>query len=119
MEIIDLILSHLRLSTYSPSEYTRALGPVYWHRALVKYDVLPWLWDLDREAISSKEVAGKDMVWDWELLARQLARVFPVEPTGGFSIAGAFAGLQNRRRIWRLVEEMRTDEDALYGPKDL
>ena len=56
--------------------------------------LIPWLWDLDREACRRKDAEatkGNIRPWDWELLVRTLAqeKVFEVEA----SLADAPLGL--------------------------
>lgn len=47
-----------------------------------------------------------DNGFDWELLVRQLAQLDVFEP----GTAMPHPGLRNRRRIWRILEEMRIDD---------
>jgi hypothetical protein len=76
-------------------------------------NVLPWLWDLDPEALSLRRSADApryddDSSWNWEGLVRQLAQVEVFEQSG--VLADAPISLRNRRRIWRLVEESRLND---------
>lgn len=77
---------------------------------------LPWLWDLDIEAVFAKESSREGVIWDWEMLVRQLSQVTAFEP--GNPLEDVHPGLRNRRRIWRIVEDMRTDEFAMEEVKD-
>ena len=65
--------------------------------------VLPWLSNLDAEAVREKEESSST-VWNWELLVRQLAQSTIHEP--GKVLENLPMGLRNRRRIWRLVEDI-------------
>lgn len=115
-EIIDLVISHLDLSTNTPLQCTRILAPMHWRRALAHLGVFPWLWDLDHKAIGDKEATCESLTWDWELLVRRLAQPMPLETFACSPLKYSPPGLRNRRWIWKHVDEMRTDEDALYKP---
>ncbi|KAF2157134.1 hypothetical protein K461DRAFT_273268 [Myriangium duriaei CBS 260.36] len=107
IEIHDLILEHfLRAGDLEP-ECNNFFDASCWRRALIR-GCLPWLWDLDKDAIAAREAersGGRD--WDWEALVRRLGRrdlYMPVhdEP------ADFPRGLRNRRRIWQLVMDMKS-----------
>ena len=64
--------------------------------------IAPWLWDLDLTGAFSGEKLND---WDWERFVRMLAQADAFEPGG--CMQGAPDGLRNRRRIWRMLGEMR------------
>ena len=75
-----------------------------WREGLLR-GYLPWLWDLEPAAFAQKE-ASKPLGqrWNWELLVRQLSQV---EIHESRAVLEDFPiGLRNRRRIWRLVEDI-------------
>ncbi|KAG8531131.1 uncharacterized protein KY384_004489 [Bacidia gigantensis] len=84
------------------------LEPSYWHASLFSGTLLPYLWDISETEISEEDgtAVGFDKTadgWDWELLAEQLAQTSIHERGKVFHIP---LGLRNRRRIWRLVEDI-------------
>ena len=86
--------------------------PGFWRQAL-STGYLRWLWDLEPAAISDKEASKPhDREWNWELLGRQLAQVNLHEPKA--ILVDIPMGLRNRRRIWRIVEDMLTAEADKY-----
>jgi hypothetical protein len=85
------------------SSQTRASG----EPAGLEFHALPWLWDLDGEAIHKKQAQG---LWDWEQLASQLQQPGIFSPDDR-SIQLP-SGLRNRRRIWRLLELARVGDVA-------
>ena len=89
-------------------ECTFQSPPSAWREALA-HGYLPWLWDLEPDAIAHKEACkspGKE--WNWELFVRQLAQVNLHEPRA--VLEDLPMGLRNRRRIWRLVEDILSQE---------
>jgi hypothetical protein len=83
--------------------------------------LLLYLWDIDRDFLDDRDMPA--IRWDYERLVRQLAQAgiwefwskFP--PTTFLNRQGSshyystdngpsLSGIRNRRRIWRLVEEM-------------
>lgn len=115
-----------------PLECTRLLGPRFW-KALFNRDhpCMRWLWDLDFKLIRETD---PDLRMDWELLFRQLSQGPKIPdclakvPDCLLRIAdpeyeifrGILAhvppGLEGRRRICRLVEEMRVgDKSVQWG----
>lgn len=86
--------------------------PSMWRQVLLR-GYLPWLWDLETAAIAHKEAPKpQGQEWDWELLVRQLAQVKLHEPKAIFEDLPM--GLRNRRRIWRIVEDMLAEEADCY-----
>ena len=86
--------------------------PNIWRQGLLT-GYLPWLWDLEPAAISHKEASKPhDQEWNWELLVRQLAQVNLHEPKA--ILVDVPLGLRNRRRIWRIVEDMLSAEPDSY-----
>ena len=87
--------------------------PSIWRNALARDYYLPWLWDLDPAAVAHKEASNPHgQEWDWELLVRQLAQVKLHEPKAIF--VDLPMGLRNRRRIWRIVDDMLSEEPESY-----
>ena len=87
--------------------------PHIWRQALSE-GYLPWLWDLDPAAIAQKEASkphGQE--WNWELFVRQLAQINLYEPRA--ILVDLPMGLRNRRRIWRIIMNMLSEEvDSYY-----
>ena len=82
-------------------------------RELLSQGRLPWLWDLDPDAIARKEtLKPPNQEWDWELLVRQLAQVNILEPRA--ILKHLPMGLRNRRRIWRIIEDILSEEVDKY-----
>lgn len=106
-EIQRLVTEQLYNLHNPPLTCTRILSPRHWRLALLDGTVLPWLWDLDAKASDPYEPD----VWDWELLVRMLAQTTIFEP--GNAMEDVPLGLRNRRRIWRLLEEMRVGDSEL------
>lgn len=79
-----------------------------WREALAR-GYLSWLWDLEPDAVVHKEASKPlEQEWNWELLVRQLAQVDLHEPRA--VLENLPIGLRNRRRIWRLVEDILSEE---------
>ena len=114
-EIINLVFEQLSPLEDTALECTRLAHSSLWRQALTEGHLIPWLWDL-KDAFEHMELANADgdREWDWELLARQLAHREAFEPGG--PMEGAPPGLRNRRRIWRLVEEMRVGDVETPDP---
>lgn len=86
--------------------------PNVWRQALSE-GYLPWLWDLDPAAIAQKEASkSHGQEWNWELLVRQLAQVNLHEPKA--ILVDLPMGLRNRRRIWRILADMLSEEVDNY-----
>jgi hypothetical protein len=95
-----------------PLQCTRLLDQSYWKEILVSGRLLPFLWDLDLDLIKAKESQQPGQrEWDWERLVRQLSQSGFLD----YSAKAAQAchhlhpvpfGLRNRRRIFRILEEM-------------
>ena len=126
-EIIDMILRYLLPWHELPLPCKRLLAPIHWRRLLLKDGIFPWLWDIDHRVTADHgfDVRDEDLTvseymdvhwadngWDWELLVRELAQSNVFEP--GSTMQYAPSGLRNRRRIWRVLEEMRVD-DVRHG----
>jgi hypothetical protein len=89
-----------------PIQCTRLVSPFHW-QTLLTGKSLPYLWDLDITVIQD---CLSDEKWDYELLVRQLAQegiweYFKRNDSGKYN-----HGIWNRRRIWRLVEEMKVGD---------
>ena len=79
-----------------------------WREALMRC-YLPWLWDLEPIAIAHKEASKPaEQEWNWELLVRQLAQVDLHQPRA--VLENLPMGLRNRKRIWRLAEDMLSEK---------
>lgn len=122
----NLILSHLQSlpaaeldpSSTEPSqlpqaknlslECTAQSSSSAWREEFVR-GYLPWLWDLEINAVAHKEASKPaEREWNWELLVRQLAQVNLHEPRA--ILDNLPMGLRNRRRIWRLAEDILSEE---------
>ena len=107
--------------TFTPSDQvqlppTQELGlecefevaPSTWREALTQ-GYLPWLRDLDVRGITLREAAKpQGQQWNWELLVRQLAQANLHEPRA--VLYDLPMGFRNRRRIWRLVDDILAEE---------
>ncbi|KAI1159301.1 hypothetical protein F5B18DRAFT_637580 [Nemania serpens] len=108
-----------------PLQPTRVLPPTWWKTKLLSGELIPWLWDLNKNVIvrrridtyykdypgdvvrdqdEGRYVFDEDM-WDWELLCRQLAQANVVEEGG--LLEGQPYELWNRHRIWKLLDVAR------------
>ena len=90
------ILSCLRPSTEEQRSY----------QSLIE---IPWLWDIDISAVVDKQREGGKLKsghggWDWQMLCKDLASKALWESDGLGDLLPI--GLRNRRRIWRLVEDL-------------
>ncbi|KAI0384252.1 hypothetical protein F5Y04DRAFT_239009 [Hypomontagnella monticulosa] len=84
---------------------TRVLPPSWWRDALFSGDLFPWLFELQVKDVAWMESILKG--WpnpDWELLCRKLAQ--PTVFKHGGALHGC-SGLENRHRIWRLLNSAR------------
>jgi hypothetical protein len=104
-EIVDIIMDSATPFHHPPLECSRILAQSRWLEGLINGRLLPFLWDLDPESCLPQADEIFNMDWDYELLVRQLAQVefFELVSKSGKNVP---LGLRNRRRIWRLVEEM-------------
>ena len=105
--------SSLPLASKLDLEFKLNYHPNVWRQALSE-GYLPWLWDLEPAAIAQKE-ASKPLSheWNWELVVRQLAQINLHEPKA--IMVDLPMGLRNRRRIWRIVVDMLSEEvDSYY-----
>jgi hypothetical protein len=111
-ELITSIMQQLHPFLNPPKQCTYLISPTYWLQALLDKSLLPWLWDLDAEAIMRKQDSGiSGQQWDWELLLRQLAQSDDYEPEPvSWAMDGIPLGLRNRKRIWDSVSNI-LDED--------
>lgn len=118
-EVMASITEAMRPFSDPPLECSFLLPPSYWLDALLHGSLLPWLWDLNEQAIMRKEkskTAGRE--WNWELLVRHLAQCDTQEPRPAFwaKVDPSF-GLKNRKRIWDLVNEVLHEQsppDPVY-----
>lgn len=105
-EMQDHILSSVFSEPEFSSQCTKLVPQSVWMDMLLNDRIIPFLWDLDREALERKIAEGQKMgvEWDFELLVRQLCQTAFNESSS--CLAGMPAGLRNRRRIWKLLGEM-------------
>lgn len=122
----------------------------FWRSQLLNLAFLPWLWDLDVAALSH-HAAPPGQAWDWERICCQLkkpvfdrveaAKAFRkgpkrmygerMEEPKGLTLAerrelsegmrDAPAGLWNRRRIWKICQDVMdgpTGQDELDSSED-
>jgi hypothetical protein len=95
-EIIDLMCEMMLFK--NPSLVcTRQIDQKHWSRGLSKGRLLPLLWDVD--------ITSYNEAWDYELLVRQLAQDEFLDMASKLR-EDVPAGLLNRCRIWKLLEEM-------------
>ncbi|OTA91424.1 hypothetical protein M434DRAFT_388604 [Hypoxylon sp. CO27-5] len=82
----------------------RMLTPTWWKAKLYKGDLAPWLFDLPT-------ITDPNGIMDWELLCRQLGQRDLNGPNG---ILNGHKHLQNRYRIWRVLDSSRLGQ---MGPR--
>ncbi|CAM1500519.1 Fc.00g096810.m01.CDS01 [Cosmosporella sp. VM-42] len=113
-EITDEIVAHL-MDQAITLECNYLMPQSFWKQALLQ---IPFLWDIDTEIVREKsrqaELARTE--WDWEKMTRQL--MIPVTVADQRSICNPVtwsykqvglivpSGLNNRRRIWQILEDM-------------
>lgn len=114
-ELKLLIFDYVAAAQDWPLRCTRLLGPRFWKTLFNKnHPCFAWLWDLDQDIIQRTDPHLK---MDWELLFRKLSQepkvadCFGGNPESEFeSFRGVLRvippGLEGRRRIWKLLEEM-------------
>ncbi|KAJ0120699.1 hypothetical protein J7T55_015431 [Diaporthe amygdali] len=114
-ELKLLIFEHVTAAHDWPLSCTRLLGPRFWKTLFNKNNpCFAWLWDLDQEMVRQTD---PDLVLDWELLFRKLSQgpkvadCFRGNSESDFEIFRGVlqrtpCGLEGRRRIWTLLEEM-------------
>lgn len=114
-ELQLLIFRHVTEAQDWPLECTRLLGSRFWKSMFNKnHPCMSWLFDLDHRLIHR---ADRNLASDWELLFRKLqqgprlANCFGGNPdTDLESYRGVLSnvppGLESRRRLWKLLEEM-------------
>ena len=101
-------VSQLPRSSDLSLDCTALSSPNVWCEALTS-GYFPWLWDLEPAIIAHKEASKPlEQEWNWELLVRQLAQADLHEPKA--VLEDLPIGLRNRRRIWRIVEDMLSEE---------
>lgn len=104
-EIIHNIIKQMGTLSDPPLECNYLMNPSSWRLALADGVILPWLPELDPRTFSNKEAAlSAGQGWNWELLVRQLAQTNIYKPK--MILKDLPLGLRNRRRIWRLVEDI-------------
>jgi hypothetical protein len=108
-EIRDQIVAAIPDMDNPPLQCTRLIGPSYWQQLLLGGAALPHLWDINSK-VFHKIMSEKAGHWDFELLVRQLGQTGIWEYFQRNRADKALYGLRNRRRIWRLVEEMEVGD---------
>ncbi|KAH7152669.1 hypothetical protein EDB81DRAFT_855242 [Dactylonectria macrodidyma] len=125
-EIKDDILDKL-LDQPLSLDCTYSIPPSYWKQAFFN---IPFLWDLDKSILDEKMLEAKSagIEWDWEKITRQL--MTPVAICGqsddgdpmpwNYDQVGLAVphGLNNRRRIWQILEEMYPNDVGLEDEED-
>ncbi|KAF7557794.1 hypothetical protein G7Z17_g408 [Cylindrodendrum hubeiense] len=117
-EIKDPILAEL-LNQPLPLGCNYSIPQSYWKQAFLE---IPFLWDLDKGILDEKtrEAESTGTEWDWEMITRQLMTpvtmvddTIQFKPiTWNYDQVGLAVphGLNNRRRIWQILEEMYPDD---------
>lgn len=118
-ELKLLVYEHLVQDQEWPLECNRLMGPRFW-KALFNKDnpCMEWLWDLDFDLIRRTD---PDLKMDWELLFRKLSQRPKIADCLGEYAESDYEifrgvldhvppGLEGRRRIWHLVDEMRVGD---------
>ena len=111
-ELITSIMQQLRPLSNPPKECTFLVSPTYWLQVLLEDSLLPWLWDLDAEAIMGKQDSrSPGQQWDWELLLRQLGQTDDYKQERvTWAMSEMPLGLRNKRRIWGLVSDILNED---------
>ncbi|KAK3167160.1 hypothetical protein OEA41_010286 [Lepraria neglecta] len=121
-ELIAAIMRHLSPFSDAPKECSFLVSPSYWLQTLLECSLIPWLWDLDTEAILRKEQSkSKGQEWNWELLIRRMAQNDIYESKKvTWAMENVPLGLRNRKRIWGLIQDIFVEEvsarDLEAGP---
>lgn len=105
-EMQDHILSFVFTEQHFPPDCTYLIPQGAWMNLLLQGQVVPYLWDLDRDQVEKKVAEGRErgVEWDFELLVRRLCQARSM--ADGAPLAGMPAGLRNRQRVWKLVQDM-------------
>ena len=101
-----------------PKECNYLVLPSYWLQALSEGSLFAWLWDIETKDLVRKEQSkSKKQEWDWELLVRALAEndIYENEEVI-WAMENVPLGLRNRKRIWRLVQDIFSEQ---VSTKDL
>lgn len=127
-ELKLLVYEHLVQDQEWPLECTRLMGPLFW-KALFNKDnpCMEWLWDLDFDLIRRTD---PDVKMDWELLFRKLSQRPKIADCLGEYAESDYEifrgvldhvppGLEGRRRIWHLVDEMRVGDRSTRWELDM
>ncbi|KAB2572189.1 hypothetical protein DBV05_g9170 [Lasiodiplodia theobromae] len=105
-EMQDHILSFVFTEQHFPPDCTYLIPQGAWMNLLLQGQVVPYLWDLDRDEVEKKVAEGRErgVEWDFELLVRRLCQARSM--ADGAPLASMPAGLRNRQRVWKLVQDM-------------
>ncbi|OTB13844.1 hypothetical protein K445DRAFT_24339 [Daldinia sp. EC12] len=113
-ELQALIRSYLKSQNGLPSRCNGLLPQWMWREMLLGGEILPFLYDLDVTVVEAFykqwERDNGDQEPNWELLVRRLSQVaWRMWDVDGSTVKIP-NGLRNRRRIWKLIEEMYVND---------
>jgi len=106
-ELQDKIIDCMAPLNPVPIACNRTLSPATWRRMLCHRSCFPFLWDIDISAIDAY-ADREGPALDYELLFRQLAQ--PDVFNKGQPLQDISHALHNRRRIWRVLQNMRAGD---------
>ncbi|KAH7141485.1 hypothetical protein B0J13DRAFT_556918 [Dactylonectria estremocensis] len=120
-EVKDNIL-HRLLDQPLALDCTYSIPAYHWKQAFLN---IPFLWDLDKSKVDKEILKAKlaGIEWDWEKITRQLMTPVTIcdQSDDGDPIPWNYDqvgltvphGLNNRRRIWQILEEMYPNDVEL------
>jgi hypothetical protein len=118
-ELFEPIVEMMAPVHNPPLQCTRLLHSSHWLQGFLGCKLLPYLWDLDARDVQEKLSEKGATEWDFERLVRQLAQEGIWEYFGRGQADPALLGIRNRRRIWKLVEDMEVgDVNPVIIPQD-
>ena len=107
--ITDHILCNLKTTSMSQPGTDKA-----YRNVLIDQNIFPWLWDIDSKLVREADPA---MTKDWKLLVQCLSSDRLHDPE--VEVLTIPKSLQNRRRIWRLLEVARFGDIAREQEKSM
>lgn len=125
-ELQAIVFRHVTSAQDWPLQCTRMLGPRFWKALFNKnHPCMMWLWDLDYAMIRQTDPS---LEMDWELLFRKLtlnARIADCRSGSAEPEYQIFRGvldnvppgLEGRRRIWKLIDEMYIVDKKTLGAR--